>query len=168
MTGKEVEACTRSSWPDEIRQLESFDNNSWGSAYQTIAEVQLVLRIGKKYRMTTNYARCRVSVGLFIDRNGEERGIKFEHLGSYLNGQSAGTWANKLTFFFSVYHFLVKTEGVGEEKLGPTIFEVRRAVASWGISSEAEGDFLSRGDNKASLLITPTRKTIRQYMRGEV
>ena len=52
MTDEEVEACTRSSWLDKIRQLNLFGNNSWGSAYQTIAEVKLVLRIGKKYRMT--------------------------------------------------------------------------------------------------------------------
>jgi hypothetical protein len=150
----------------EACQLELFRHNSWGTAYQTIAEVQLLLEVGKRYGMSPNFARHSVSVGSFDDGNQPNRQIDFHLLGSYLNGQSGGTWINKVTFFFAVRAFLVRTEGVPEERLGREVYEVRQAMAHWGIFPAALDRFLPTGDPRASYRITPVRTMIRRYMAG--
>lgn len=165
LSDEEVVQWTRSHWSDEVDQLASFGQKSWGTAYQTIAEVQLVLRISKCYKMVINFASHQIFTGWFDDRDGKKRYISFQHLGSYLNGQSAGTWMNKLTFFFAVYHFLVQTQGVAEEgSIGRELEEVRQAMTSWGVFRETNNSFLPHGDPRASYLITPVRSLICQYM----
>lgn len=147
-----------------MRQLASFDKMSWGTAYQTIAEVQVVIKIGKVYLMSVNFARHNISTGRFIaEEDRPPTDVEIQTLGSYLNGQSVGTWANKLTFFFAVYDFLERTKGVAEERLGTELYEIRQAMASWGVSPGACDSFLPAGDPRASYLLTPARNMIRQY-----
>lgn len=164
LTDQELREWTRLLWQEEIRQLKSFRLKSWGTAYQTIAEVQLLLRIGKRYRITVNFPLHCVSTGRFFDRNGEERGIEFQLIGSYLNGQSPGTWANKLTFFFAVYDFLAQTKNVVEDGLEIELRNARQDMLSWGVSVEVPQAFLPAVDVQARHRITPLRNMIRQYM----
>jgi hypothetical protein len=142
--------------------LTSFSQNSWGTAYKTIAEVQVVLRICKAFRIKPNYACHNVSTGHFFGRNKVKRTIEFRVIGSYMNGQSAGTWTNKLTFFFAVRQFLERTAGLGEEDIRKGLYEVCRAMADWGVKPE-KNSFLPVGDPRASYRLTPTRKMICKY-----
>ena len=144
--------------------MESFSRESWGTAYQTIAEVQLLLQVGKKYQMTVNFALHRVSSGRFVDRDHKERTIEFLLLGSYLSEQTSGTWTNKLTFFFAVHHFLAKTETIAPENLAGDLREARVAMLSWGVTLKTPASFLKTGDPLAAFRITPLHRMIRQYM----
>ena len=149
---------------EEAQQLASFSRRSWGTAYQSVAEVQFVLEVGQRFRMSANFARHHISSGRFTGRGNEDVAIEFQLLGSLLNGQSMGTWTNKLTFF-SVYKFLMQTEGVAEESLGRELYEIRQAMVSWGVIQRTSNSFLPNADPRASYLITPVRTMIRRYRR---
>jgi len=166
LSDEELRAWTRTLWAKEVLQLASFGGESWGTAYQTIAEVQLLLRIGKKYRMNINFALHHVSPGRFVDRDHKERAIDLQLLGSHLNGQTPGTWTNKLTFFFAVHHFLTKTETVTTEDLVGELREARQAMLSWGVTQQIPASFLPTGDPRTVFRITPLHRMIRQYMLG--
>lgn len=164
LSDDELREWLRAQWPEEIRQLASFGRKSWGTAYQAIAEVQLLLQIGKTYQMTINLAIHNVSSGWFIDRDRKEKRIEFRLLGSYLNNQSPGTWTNKLTFFFAVYHFLAQTEAIVAEDLGRELHEARQAMLSWGVSLKTPACFLPTGDARTAFRLTPLHGMIRRYM----
>jgi hypothetical protein len=117
------------------------------------------------FEMSLNFARRCVPAGMFADRSVGEWPLDFKLLGSCLNGQSEGTWANKLTFFFAVRAFLVRTEGATEERLGREVHEVRQAMSSWGVFPEMASHVLPTGDPRALYLLTPVHRMIRGYMK---
>jgi hypothetical protein len=153
----------RSLWVEELELLMSFKNNSWGTAYQAIASVQVLLRIGKKLKMDINLATHSVSPGVYLDSNGQERMIQFGVLGCHLNGQANGTWVNKLTFFFAVYDFLRQTELATKVTLGDKLWDAREAMSTWGVSLRTPGSFLSAGDRYAAPSKTKLHDMIKQY-----
>jgi hypothetical protein len=161
---QELREWTVSLWPKEVHELKSFRLKSWGTAYQAIAEVQVLLRLGKTYRVTVNLPLHSVSMGHYFDRDGKEKAIEFRLLGSYMNGQSPGTWGNKLTLFFAIYHFLARTEGMEAESLDAELRTARQAMLSWGIGVEPPESFLPIADARTTYRITPLRNMIREYM----
>jgi hypothetical protein len=165
MSDQEVREWILTSWQTETDLITSFSQKSWGTAYQTVAEVQVVLRICKTFGIKPNFARHRVSTGRFTESNKVQRTIDFRAIGSYMNDQSPNTWMNKLTFFFAVHQFLARTEGLGEEDIGKRLYEVRQAMANWGIRPKMN-TFLPAGDPKASYQLTPTHRMIRKYNTG--
>lgn len=145
--------------------MESFgDTKSWGTAYKTFAEVLLLLRVGKQFKMTPNYACGKVSTGRFCDCN-KKREISIQVLGSCMNGQSIGTWNNKLTFFFHVHRFLAQTKEMTEESMGKKLWAVRQAMADWGGGPQTSSSFLPFGDERALGMLTPTLGLIRRYVK---
>ncbi|KAF9779580.1 hypothetical protein BJ322DRAFT_1113380 [Thelephora terrestris] len=166
MTDAEVQEWTRDLVQDKLSQLQTFSQRGWGTAYRTIAEVQLLLQIGGTYGMVINMALHSMSAGRYLDRDRIERTISFPLLGSYMNGQSPGTWSNKLTFFITVYHFLVDTEHLEEEDLGGSLYKARQAMESWGVHPGPWERCLPNGDTRASYLLKPLRDMIHQYTRS--
>jgi len=154
----------RTLWPEGLELLSSFENKSWGTAYRTIADVQVLLMIGKRLKMEVNLATHSVSPGTYIESDGQRSTIQFATLGRYLNKQAEGTWTNKLTFFFAVYHFLCETELATEETLGSELWEAREAMLTWGVSLKAPISFLDAGDNNAMRSKTKLHSMIREYM----
>lgn len=144
--------------------LESFKGNSWGSAYLTIAEVQVLLTIGKRLGMVVNLARHYVTYGTYLDGDQQKRYILFGVLGWHINGQKDGTWVNKLTFFFAVYHFLHRTGAASREALGDKLWEAREAMQAWGVSHETPTSFLGPGAGSALPSRTKLHTMIKQYM----
>jgi hypothetical protein len=163
LTVNEIRTWIQTLLAAEAQELASFSCRSWGTAYQTVAEVQFVLGVGHRFRMSANYARHHISTGRFTGRGDEDVTIEFQQLGSFLNGQSTGTWTNKLTFFFAVYHFLMQTEGVAEESLGRQLNEIRQAMVSWGVIQRTSDPFLPNADSRTFYLVTPVRTLIRRY-----
>jgi hypothetical protein len=165
LTADEIRTWITSFLAAEVQELASFGSRSWGTAYQTVAEVQFVLGVGHRFRMSANFACHHVSTGRFTGWAGENVAIEFQHLGSCLNGQSTGTWTNKLTFFFAVYQFLMQTEGVAEESVGKQLYEMRQAMVSWGVIQRICNSFLPSADPRTFYLVTPVRTLIRRYKR---
>lgn len=115
--------------------------------------------------MTVNTAIHSVSGGLYVDRDGKEKPISLQLLGSHLNLQSPGTWTNKLTFFFHVHHFLATTNGPAGENLHGDLCNIRQAMATWGVYPEilnAE-NFLPNGDSRAAYILKRARDELRRY-----
>ena len=162
----EIQSWTREIWADEVLELQSYTARSWGTAYQTVAEVQLLLRIGRRYCMATNFALHHVSAGRFRDGDGQERTINVLLLGSYLTGQATGTWANKLTFFFAVHHFINVVAGQSRDSVPDNVYEVYQAMLSWDVSVESRGTPLPCGDPRAKYLVTPTRTLMRKHCQA--
>jgi hypothetical protein len=166
LSDEELQEWVRSWWSSEKDQLQKFDQKGWGSAYQTVAEVLFLLRAGeKKLKMNANFACHHISTGRFLDEYRQERRVDFQRLGSQINGQTDGTWTNKVTFFFAVYHFLEKTEGETEESLGRELHGIRQAMATWGVFPMTSVPFLPAADPKTAYLITPIRTRIRKFMK---
>ena len=165
MSDDELREWSRQQWADGVTLLGSFAKRSWGTAYQTVAEIRVLIQIGQTYRMTVNTAIHSVSAGSFIDRDNRERSITFPLLGSHLNGQSPGTWTNKLTFFFHVHQFLAATNGTTGGNLPGYLYDIRQAMASWGVYLEilkAE-NFLPNGDARAAYVLKHARDELRRY-----
>jgi hypothetical protein len=166
LSKKETQAWIRTVFSEQIGQMESFSQKSWGTAYSAVAKVRIVLQIGKIFKMSTNFACHHVSVGSFIDRDTSDKEITFHQLGSYINGQSEGTWKNKLTWLFAVHDFLRRTEGAVEESIGKELYEVRQAMDIWGVFPLTYGHFLPAGDPRTNFHITPIRRLINHHMGG--
>jgi hypothetical protein len=164
LSGEALGQWFRSLWPDDLELLASFKNKSWGTAYKTVAEVQVLLRIGKRLKMEINLATHSISPGAYIDSDGQQRTIQFAVLGWHLNGQADGTWTNKLTFFFAIYHFLRETELATEETLGSELWEAREGMLTWGVAHKVPTLFLGAGDRSAVHSKTKLHGLIRQYM----
>ena len=116
--------------------------------------------------MTVNTAIHSVSVGSYIDRDNREKPITLPLLGSYLNGQSPGTWTNKLTFFFHIHRFLAATNGATGENLPGDLYHIRQSMTSWGVYPEilkAE-NFLPNGDARAAYRVKRTRNELCHYL----
>ena len=139
-------------------------HKSWGSAYKTIAEVKVLLRVGKRLKMEINLATHSVSPGTYLNGDGEPRTIHFAVLGWYLNGQADGTWMNRLTFFFAVYHFLRETESVTKETLGDELWEAREAMLTWEVSPRTPTSLLDAGDGNAMQSKAKLHGMIKGYM----
>jgi hypothetical protein len=165
MSDDELREWSRNKWSEGVKLLASFENRSWGTAYRTVAEVRVLLQIGRTYRMVVNTAIHHVSGGLYVDRDGREKPIAFPLLGSYLNQQSPGTWTNKLTFFFHVHSFLATTNGPIGENLQGDLYGIRQAMASWGVYPEIlnADDFLPNGDARAAYVLKRTLNELRHY-----
>lgn len=153
----------RSHWAKGPELLKSFENSSWGSAYKAIADVQVLLMIGKMFKMEINLATHSVSPGTYID-DGQQRTIQFATLGHYINGQAEGTWMNRLTFFFAVYHFIRETESTTKETLGDELWEARGAMLTWGVSLRMPTSFLDVGDDRTMYSKATLHRMIKQYM----
>lgn len=149
-------------WADEAKMLEQFNRMSWGTAYQTIAEVQLILRIGQAYGVTLNLYLHSVSPGR--DDESGITNVDIRTVGYYLNGQAPGTWKNKFTFFFAVYAFLEKTSSNGGEDLGDELYRARQAMLSWNVGLDVPQEFLPRGDKRASFVLLQLHRSIKNYM----
>lgn len=157
----------RSLCPDELELLKSFGRKSWGTAYRTIAEVQVVLRIGKTLKMNVNFATHSVSPGSYFDEDGRLQEVQFAVLGWHLNGQADGTWTNKLTFFFAVYHFLQRSELATKEVLGNKLWDAREAMRTWGVSLRTPASILGAGACDATFSRTKLHRMIREYMENQ-
>lgn len=161
---EEFAKTIRTRWAQEAELLGAFKKASWGTAYQTVAEVQLLLRIGQSYDMTLNFPSHSVSLG--NDDKSAITGIEIQLLGSYLNGQAFGTWTNKFTFFFAIYDFLQRTQNATVEGVGTSLYEIRKALLSWKVGLEIPDAFLPAGDPRAKFKLTPLHVTIREYAVG--
>lgn len=156
----------RVRWAREVVFLHGFDRASWGTAYRTIAEIQLLLRIGQAYGMTPNLSSHSVTTGV----DGESGlDIEIQRIGSWLNGQAFRTWTNKLTFFFAIHDFLRQTDDVTvADNLSADLSEARQAMLSWGVGLEVPDTFLPVGDNRARFKLSPLHKLIRDYMVSQL
>lgn len=165
MTDDELREWSRQKWADGVTLLRSFQKRSWGTAYWTVAEIRVLIQIGQMYRMTVNTAVRSVSAGSYVDRDGGEKPITLPVLGSYLNGQSPGTWTNKLTFFFHVHRFLAATNGTAGEDLPGDLHGIRQSMTSWGVYPEIlkADNFLPRGDARAAYVLKRAREELRRY-----
>lgn len=113
--------------------------------------------------MTVNFVSRSVSSGYFLDRSRNRRGILFPTLACYLAGNVPETWKNKLTFFFTVYHFLNQTlETAGE--LSTELSAARNAMLSWKVGMEIPDTFLPAGHLHAGFGRTALHRQIREYM----
>ena len=154
----------QSLWPDDLEILCSFQKKSWGTAYKAIAEVQVLVRIGRRSGMEINLATHSVSPGTYLDGDNQWKSIAFTALGWHLNGQAEGMWTNKLTFFFAVYNFLCETESATEETLGNELWEAREAMLTWGVLLRPPTSFLDIGDRNARHNKTRLHAMIKKYM----
>ena len=163
---EEVKRFIKDSWRHHLDRLATFDGMSWGSAYETIAQVKLLLPVGEYYGMQVNYAHHTISIGRFKGPNDTERTIGFCQLASYLTDLSIGTWKNKLWFFFAVYRFLHETKELDEPSIGSELYRIRQAMVCWGVYPVTGLVTLPQRDDRAKYRITPTGRQLRKYFGG--
>jgi hypothetical protein len=152
----------RNRWTMEKDFLENISENSWGSAYDTIVEVQVLLRIcNRYYGMTMNLPMHNVSTGR--DDESAVSGFHLVAIGSCLNGQSWRTWENKLTFFYAVDEFLQRTNGGGED-LDEFLQRAMDAMLKWNVGIDIPDRFLPKADKRSRFTMSPLHRAIRDYM----